>query len=87
MKSVLVNGVYPASELLQQAENLVRKILANGPVAIKLTMEAAIHGSQMSLEEGLNLEANLFGMSCTTEDMKEGTRAFVEKRAANFKGK
>jgi enoyl-CoA hydratase/carnithine racemase len=83
----LVNGVYPASELLQQAENLVRKIVANGPVAVKLTMEAVIHGSQMSLAEGLNLEANLFAMSCTTDDMKEGTRAFVEKRAANFKGK
>jgi enoyl-CoA hydratase/carnithine racemase len=83
----LVNGVYPSSELLQQSENFLRKILANGPVAVKLTLEAAIHGSQMSLAEGLNLEANLFAVSCTTEDMKEGTRAFVEKRGANFKGK
>lgn len=83
----LVNGVHPSSELIQQSENFLRKILANGPVAVKLTLEAAIHGSQMSLAEGLNLEANLFAMSCTTEDMKEGTRAFVEKRAANFKGK
>ena len=83
----LVNGVFPASELMQQAENFVRKILTNGPVAIRLTLEAAIHGSQMSLAEGLNLEANLFAVSCTTEDMKEGTRAFVEKRPANFKGK
>ena len=83
----LVNGVYPAAELLQQSETFLRKILANGPVAVKLTLEAAIHGSQMSLAEGLNLEANLFAVSCTTEDMKEGTRAFVEKRSANFKGK
>jgi enoyl-CoA hydratase len=83
----LVNAVYPAAELLQHSENLMRKILANGPVAVKLTMEAAIHGSQMSLAEGLNLEASLFGLSCTTEDMKEGTRAFVEKRPAVFKGK
>jgi len=50
-------------------------------------MESAIHGSQMTLEEGLNLEATLFGLICTTEDMKEGTRAFVEKRAAKFQGK
>jgi enoyl-CoA hydratase len=50
-------------------------------------MEAAIHGSQMSLAEGLNLEANLFAVSCTTEDMREGTRAFVEKRPAKFNGK
>ena len=83
----LVNGVFPAGELISQSEALLRKIIANGPVAVKLTLEAALHGSQMSLAEGLNLEANLFGLSCTTEDMKEGTRAFVEKRAAQFKGK
>ena len=83
----LVNGVYPQAELLQQSENLLRKMIANGPVALKLTMEAAIHGSQLTLAEGLNLEATLFALSCTTEDMKEGTRAFVEKRPAKFQGK
>jgi enoyl-CoA hydratase len=83
----LVNGVYPQAELLQQSEKLLRKMTANGPVALKLTMEAAIHGSQLTLAEGLNLEANLFALSCTTEDMKEGTRAFVEKRPAKFQGK
>jgi enoyl-CoA hydratase len=83
----LVNGVYPQAELLQQSEKLLRKMTANGPVAVKLTMEAAIHGSQLTLAEGLNLEANLFALSCTTEDMKEGTRAFVEKRPAKFQGK
>jgi enoyl-CoA hydratase/carnithine racemase len=83
----LVNAVYPQAELLSQAESCVRKILANGPLAVKFTLEAAIHGSQMTLEEGLNLEATLFGLICTTEDMKEGTGAFVEKRAAKFQGK
>jgi enoyl-CoA hydratase len=83
----LVNAVYPQTELISQTENLLKKIIANGPVAVRLTMEAAIHGSQMSLSEGLNLEANLFAMSCTTEDMREGTRAFVEKRPAKFQGK
>jgi enoyl-CoA hydratase len=83
----LVNAVYPQTELISQTENLLKKIIINGPVAVKLTMEAAIHGSQMSLSEGLNLEANLFAMSCTTEDMREGTRAFVEKRPAKFQGK
>jgi enoyl-CoA hydratase len=83
----LVNAVYPQTELLQQAENWARKILANGPIALKFSMESAIHGSQLTLEEGLNLEATLFGLICTTEDMKEGTRAFVEKRPAKFQGK
>jgi enoyl-CoA hydratase len=83
----LVNAIYPQTALLAQAESWARKILANGPIAIQLTLESAVHGSQMSLAEGLNLEATLFALSCTTEDMKEGTRAFVEKRPAQFKGK
>lgn len=83
----LVNAVYPQADLLTQAENLTRKILTNGPLALKLTLEAAIHGSQMTLAEGLNLEANLFGLICTTKDMKEGTAAFLEKRPPKFEGK
>lgn len=83
----LVNAVYPQVELITQSENLIRKMLSNSPMALKLTMEASIHGSQLSLQEGLNLEANLFGLVCTTEDMKEGTRAFLEKRTAQFKGR
>lgn len=83
----LVNGVYPQGELLMQAETMLKKIMANGPLAVKHTIEASLHGSQMSLEEGLNLEANVFGLICTTEDMKEGTRAFLEKRPAKFQGK
>lgn len=83
----LVNAVYPQSELLPQTENFLRKILANGPIALKLTMEAALRGSQMTLAEGLNLEATLFGLICTTEDMKEGTGAFLEKRPPQFNGR
>lgn len=83
----LVNAVYPQGELIAQTENMVRKMLANGPLALKFSIEAAVHGSQMSLEEALNLEGNLFGLLCTTEDMKEGTRAFLEKRPAKFQGK
>lgn len=82
----LVNAVYPQADLLTQAEGLARKILTNGPLALKLTLEAAIHGSQMTLTEGLNLEANLFGLICTTKDMKEGTAAFLEKRPPKFEG-
>lgn len=83
----LVNAVYPQPELIPQTEALLRRMIANGPLALKLTLEAANRGSQMTLAEGLNLEATLFGLICTTEDMKEGTRAFLEKRPAQFKGK
>lgn len=83
----LVNAIYPQAELLAEAEKWIQKVLANGPVALRLTLEAATHGSQMTLAEGLNLEANLFGLLCTSEDMKEGTRAFLEKRPAQFKNK
>jgi enoyl-CoA hydratase len=83
----LVNGVYPQAELIPQCEKWIQKMLTNGPIALKLTLEAAHRGIQMTLEEGLNLEATLFGLICTTEDMKEGTRAFLEKRAAQFKNR
>ena len=83
----LVNHVYEPEELLTAAQSLARKIAANAPVAVQLTMEAIERGVEMPLEQGLFLEAALFGMSCATEDMREGTRAFLEKRAAQFQGK
>ena len=83
----LVNAVFPQAELITQAENFIGKMLANGPIALKLTLEAAHRGMQMTLEEGLNLEASLFGLICTTEDMKEGTKAFLEKRSPQFKNR
>jgi enoyl-CoA hydratase len=83
----LVNHVYEPEELLTAAQSLARKIAANAPVAVQLTMEAIERGLEMPLEQGLFLEAALFGMSCATEDMREGTRAFLEKRAAQFQGK
>jgi enoyl-CoA hydratase len=83
----LVNHVYEPAELLPAAEALAKKIIANAPVAVKYTMEAIERGFEMPQEEGLFLEASLFGLACSTEDMKEGTKAFLEKRAANFKGK
>lgn len=82
----LVNHIYEPAELLPAAEALAKKIIANAPVAVKYTMEAIERGTQMSLEEGLFLEATLFGLSCATADMREGTKAFLEKRAAAFKG-
>jgi enoyl-CoA hydratase len=82
----LVNRVYEPGELLGAAEALAKKIIANAPIAVKYTMEAIERGLEMSQEEGLFLEATLFGLSCATEDMREGTKAFLEKRPAAFKG-
>ena len=83
----LVNHVYEPAELLPAAEALAKKIIANGPVAVRYAMEAIERGVEMSQEEGLFLEATLFGLACATEDMREGTMAFLEKRAAKFVGK
>src|SRR5664279_1914800 len=83
----LVNEVVPAAELLPRAEAIAAKIIANAPLAIQYAMEAVNHGLDMTLADGLFLEATLFGVCCSTEDKNEGTRAFLEKRAAEFKGK
>src|SRR5438309_2286101 len=82
----LLNRIYEPSELLPAAEAMARKIIANAPIAVKYTMEAIERGVEMSQEEGLFLEATLFGLSCATEDMREGTKAFLEKRPPAFKG-
>jgi enoyl-CoA hydratase len=83
----LVNQVVPAPEVMAAAEKLAQKIIANAPLAIKLALEAVNHGMEMSAAEGEFLESTLFGLCCTTADMKEGTRAFLEKRPAKFVGK
>jgi len=83
----LVNYVYEPAELLPAAETLAKKIIANAPLSVKFTMQAIAHGTQMPLAEGQYLETTLFGLCAATEDMREGTRAFLEKRAAQFLGK
>jgi enoyl-CoA hydratase len=83
----LVNQVVPAQDLIAAAEKMAQKIMANAPLAVKFALEAVSHGLEMPQAEGQYLEANLFGLCCTTADMKEGTRAFLEKRPARFTGK
>ncbi len=83
----LVNRVVELSELLATAEGIAKKIAANAPLAVKYAMEAVERGMEMPQEEGLFLEATLFGLCCATEDMREGTRAFLEKRPAKFEGR
>ena len=83
----LVNRVAPLGEVDAAAEGLARTLLSRGPVALRYAMQAVHEGLQMTLSEGLSLEAALFGLSCSTDDMKEGTRAFLDKRKPSFKGK
>ncbi len=83
----LVNEVVPQAELLPRCEAIAQKIVANAPLAVQYTLEAVNRGIEMPLAEGLFLEATLFAVACATEDKKEGTSAFLEKRAAKFKGK
>ena len=83
----LVNEVVPAAELIARAEAIAAKIIANAPLAIQYAMEAVNHGLDLPLADGLFLEATLFAVCCATDDKNEGTKAFLEKRAAQFKGK
>jgi enoyl-CoA hydratase len=83
----LVNHLTEPAELIPIAESIARKIIANAPPAVKFAMEAIEHGMEMTQQEGLYVEAALFGLCCATEDMREGMHAFLEKRPAQFKGR
>lgn len=83
----LVNRVAPPGEVDQVAEGLARTLVSRGPVALRYALRAVHEGLQMTLDEGLSLEAALFGLTCATEDMREGTRAFIEKRKPSFRGR
>jgi enoyl-CoA hydratase len=83
----LVNEIVPQPELIARCEAIAQKIVANAPLAVQYCMEAVNKGVEMTLPEGLYLEAVLFAMACATEDKREGTTAFLEKRPANFKGR
>jgi enoyl-CoA hydratase len=83
----LVNRVVEPGELLATAEAIAKKIIANAPLAVKYALEAVERGMEMPQEEGLYLEATLFGLCCATQDMRDGTRAFLEKRSPKFEGR
>ena len=83
----LVHRVVPAADLESAAEALVRTLLSRGPLALRYALQAVHEGLEMTLAEGLALEAALFGLTCATEDMREGTRAFLEKRKPVFRGR
>jgi enoyl-CoA hydratase/carnithine racemase len=83
----LVNEVTLSTELIPRAEAIAQKIIANAPLAVQYSIEAVNKGMEMTLAEGLYLEAVLFAVACASEDKKEGTTAFLEKRPAQFNGK
>lgn len=83
----LVNHVVPQAELLEFSRQWLRKVLANAPLALSLTLQAVDTGLEAGLEQGLKFEAAAFGLTTATEDKREGTRAFLEKRQPAFAGK
>lgn len=83
----LVNHIFPTSELLPEALKLARKVATQAPIAARLAKESVLAAFETSLEEGLAIERKNFFLLFSTEDMREGMRAFIEKRKADFQGR
>jgi enoyl-CoA hydratase len=83
----LVNEVLPGPQVIGRAEAILNQIAANAPLSVKFAIEAVNSGMETSLAEGLVLESTLVAICTSTEDKKEGTTAFLEKRAAKFQGR
>jgi enoyl-CoA hydratase len=83
----LVNRVVPSAELMSEVRKLAAHLAAQAPVAIRYIIAAINKGAEMGFAEGAVFEATLFGLVASTDDMREGTRAFLEKRKAEFKGR
>jgi enoyl-CoA hydratase len=83
----LVSAVHPRAELLDRAKELLRRITKNGPLAVRMALESIQQGMDVAMQGALDFESSLFGLLASTEDMKEGMSAFLEKRKAEFKGR
>ena len=83
----LINKIVKKDDLQKEVDAFVKILLSKPPFALKACMEAVNHGVEVSFENGCKIETNLFAMTCGTGDMKEGMRAFLEKRKPLFKGK
>ena len=83
----LVNEIVPAADLITRAEAILKRIAANAPISVKFALEAVNKGLEASQSDALLLEASYFGLCAATEDKKEGTTAFLEKRAPHFQGR
>jgi enoyl-CoA hydratase/carnithine racemase len=83
----LVDDLVPDAHVMDRAETVLKKIFANAPLSVKYALEAVNKGLETSVAEGLLLEASLFAVCASTDDKKEGTSAFLEKRTPTFQGK
>jgi len=83
----LVDELEPDGHVVERAETVLKKIIANAPFSVKYALEAVNKGLETSVAEGLLIEASLFAVCASTDDKKEGTSAFLEKRAPKFQGK
>jgi enoyl-CoA hydratase len=83
----LVNEIVPRADLIARAEAILKQINSNAPLAVKFSIEAVNRGMETSQAEGLVIESSLFAICAATEDKKEGTSAFLEKRAPKFQGR
>ena len=83
----LVNRVVPAASLMDEARGLAKTLASKPPIAVRYLLDAVARGMEMSLSDAQDYEATLFGLVSTTDDMREGTRAFLEKRKPDFKGR
>jgi enoyl-CoA hydratase/carnithine racemase len=83
----LVDEVTPDAQVIERAEAVLKKIIANAPLSVKYALEAVNKGLETSVAEGLLIEASLFAVCASTDDKKEGTSAFLAKRAPKFQGR
>jgi len=83
----LVDELVPDTPVIERAETLLKKIIVNAPLSVKYALEAVNKGLETSVAEGLLIEATLFAVCASTDDKKEGTSAFLEKRAPKFQGR
>ncbi len=83
----LVNRVVPREKLLHEAEEMANRMASRGPIALRYAKEAVLKGLDLTLEQGLRLEGDLYFLLQTTEDIAEGIRSFLERRTPQFKGK
>ena len=83
----LVDELEPHAHVIERAETVLKRIIANAPLSVRYAIEAVNKGLEASVAEGLLIEASLFAVCASTDDKKEGTSAFLEKRPPKFQGK